>query len=64
MYNMGGITMEHYLYMTAFPEALVASMLPPEDFCKYLAVGTETRAHEYAILFINTFNGRHHIYCN
>jgi hypothetical protein len=43
--------MEHYLYMTAFPEALVASMLPPEDFCKYLAVGTEKRAHEHAILF-------------
>ncbi len=43
--------MEHYLYMTAFPEALVASMLPPEDFCKYLAVGTELRAHEHAILF-------------
>ena len=43
--------MECYLYMTAFPEALVASMLPPEDFCKYLAVGTEKRAHEHAILF-------------
>jgi hypothetical protein len=37
--------------MTAFPEALVASMLPPEDFCKYLTVGTENRAHEHAILF-------------
>jgi len=43
--------MEHYLYMTAFPEALVASMLPPEDFCKYLTVGTEKQAHEHAILF-------------
>jgi len=43
--------MEHYLYMTVFPEALIASMLPPEEFCKYLAVGTEKRAHEQAILF-------------
>ena len=40
-----------YLYMTTFPEALVASMLPPDDFCKYLAVGTEKRAHEHAMLF-------------
>jgi hypothetical protein len=40
-----------YLYMTLFPEALVASMLPAEDFCKYLAVGTEKRAHEHAMLF-------------
>ena len=43
--------MERYLYMTLFPEALIASMLPPEDFCKYLAVGTEKRAHEHTMLF-------------
>jgi len=42
--------MKKYLYMTAFPEALVASMLPPEEFCRYLAVGTEKRAHEHAIV--------------
>lgn len=40
-----------YLYMNVFPEALVASMLPPEDFAPYLAVGSLKRTPGRAVLF-------------
>jgi len=43
--------MEKYLYLSATPEALIASMLPPEDFGSYLAVGTEKRSRGQAIFF-------------
>jgi hypothetical protein len=41
----------HYLYLSMIPEALIVSMLPPEEFGVYYAVGTRKRAHEQAIFF-------------
>jgi hypothetical protein len=43
--------MERYLYVTAVPEALVVSMLAPEEFGSYLAVGTKKRARGRAVFF-------------
>jgi len=43
--------MDTYLYMTVFPEALVASMLPPENYAAYAAVGSRKRIPGRAILF-------------
>ena len=40
-----------YLYLSLIPEALVASMLPPEEFGKYLAVGTHKRSRGEAMYF-------------
>ena len=40
-----------YYYFSVLPEALIASMLPPEDFCIYFSVGSEKRASGQAILF-------------
>ncbi len=39
------------LYLTTIPEALVASMLPPEEFGAYLAVGTKKRSRGEAMFF-------------
>ncbi|MHC4258895.1 MAG: hypothetical protein ACYSTF_00570 [Planctomycetota bacterium] len=41
--------MEYHLYLSLIPEALIASMLPADEFGKYLAVGTQKRAREEAI---------------
>ena len=43
--------MKTYLYLSLFPEALVASMLPPDDFETYLAVGTQKRTRGQAMFF-------------
>ncbi len=43
--------MEYYRYMSLIPESLVVSMLPAEEFGRYLAVGTKKRANEQAIFF-------------
>ena len=43
--------MEIYLYLSIVPEALIASMLPPEEFGKYFAVGTKKRTRGQAIFF-------------
>lgn len=43
--------MEKYIYLTANPEALVASMLSPEDFGHYLSTGTKKRNRGQAIFF-------------
>jgi len=43
--------MEYHLYMSLIPESLVVSMLPAEEFGRYLAVGTKKRANEQAIFF-------------
>lgn len=43
--------MKRYLYLTANPEALIISMLPPEEFGNYLAVGTKKRTRGQAIFF-------------
>ncbi len=40
-----------YLYLSLIPEALVASMLPPEEFGTYLAVGTMKRSRGDAMYF-------------
>jgi len=39
------------LYLSMIPEALVASMLPPEKFGRYLAVGSHKRSSSPAIYF-------------
>jgi hypothetical protein len=38
-----------YLYLSIFPESLIASMLPPEEFGVYFATGTEKRTRGQAI---------------
>lgn len=43
--------MKRYLYLSLTPEALIASMLPPEEFGNYLAVGTKKRTRGQAIFF-------------
>jgi len=43
--------MKTYLYFSLMPEALIASMLPPEEFGNYLAVGTKKRTRGEAIFF-------------
>ena len=43
--------MDKYLYLSATPEAIIASMLPPADFGSYLAVGTKKRTRGQAIFF-------------
>jgi hypothetical protein len=43
--------MSKYIYLTCTPEALVASMLPPEGFGMYLSTGTKKRNKGQAIFF-------------
>lgn len=43
--------MSHYLYLSLIPEALIASMLPPEEFGRYYAVGSRGRSRGSAIFF-------------
>jgi hypothetical protein len=43
--------MKTYLYFSVTPEALIASMLPPEEFGNYLATGTKKRTRGQAIFF-------------
>jgi hypothetical protein len=38
-----------YLYLSMIPEALIASMLPPDEFGAYFAVGTEKKARGQAM---------------
>lgn len=40
-----------YMYLSLIPEALIVSMLPPEEFGVYYACGTLKRAREQAIFF-------------
>jgi hypothetical protein len=40
-----------YLYLSMIPESLVASMLPPEEFGPYLAVGTRKSSRGQAMFF-------------
>ena len=44
-------TMNKYIYLTCTPEALVASMLPPEGFGMYLSTGTKKRNKGQTIFF-------------
>ncbi len=41
--------MSVHLYLSLLPEALVASMLEPEDFGVYYAVGSHKKLHGQAI---------------
>lgn len=43
--------MKRYLYLSLTPEALISSMLPPEDFGNYLATGTKKRTRGQAMFF-------------
>jgi len=43
--------MDKYVYLTATPEALIASMLPPEEFGAYLSTGSKKRNRGQAIFF-------------
>ncbi len=43
--------MNKYVYLTCTPEALVASMLPPEGFGMYLSTGTKKRNKAQTIYF-------------
>ena len=43
--------MNKYIYLTSTPEALVASMLPPEGFGMYLSTGTKKRNKGQTIFF-------------
>lgn len=43
--------MSKYIYLTCNPEALVASMLPPEGFGMYLSTGTKKRNKGQNIFF-------------
>ncbi len=42
---------ERYVYLCLTPEALISSMLKPEEFGNYLAVGTKKRTRGQAIFF-------------
>ncbi len=43
--------MAKHLYLSLIPEALIASMLSPEEFGTYYAVGTEKKSRGRAIFF-------------
>ena len=43
--------MSKFIYLTATPEALIASMLPPEEFGAYLSTGTKKRNKGQAMFF-------------
>ncbi|HOW41851.1 MAG TPA: hypothetical protein PL123_15000, partial [Bacteroidales bacterium] len=43
--------MSKYVYLTSNPEALVASMLPPDAFGLYLSTGTKKRNKGQAVFF-------------
>jgi len=43
--------MKRYLYLSLIPESLVASMLTPEEFGNYYAVGTKKRTRGQALFF-------------
>ena len=40
-----------HLYLSLIPEALIASMLTPEEFGAYYAVGSEKKSRGQAIFF-------------
>ena len=41
--------MTKHLYLSLIPEALIASMLPPEEFGSYYAVGSHKKLHGQAV---------------
>jgi len=53
--------MSKYIYLTCTPEALVASMLPPEGFGMYLSTGTKKRNKSQTIFFEVDLNKIEHL---
>ncbi len=51
LYQQIDTVMSKYIYLTCNPEALVASMLPPEGFGLYLSTGTKKRNKSQTIFF-------------
>lgn len=45
------VLMKRYVYLSMTPEALISSMLPPNDFGDYLAVGAKKRTKGQAMFF-------------
>jgi hypothetical protein len=43
--------MRRYIYLSLTPEALIASMLPPNDFGTYMAVGSKKKSRGQALFF-------------
>ncbi len=46
-----------FYYLSMTPESLVASMLPPEEFGTYLAIGANQTSHGQALYFDLDFDG-------
>jgi hypothetical protein len=51
--------MTKYLYLSLIPEALIVSMLPPEEFGEYYTVGDKRKHSEQAIFIELDANFRH-----
>ena len=51
--------MDIHLYLSMIPEALIASMLTPEEFGVYYAVGTAKKSRVQAVFFEVDPNFRH-----
>lgn len=51
-----------HLYLSLMPEALIASMLPPEEFGTYYSVGTTKKQHGQAIFVELDPNFRHEFF--
>lgn len=49
--NTSTMSIKRYLYLSMTPEALISSMLPPEEFGVYYAVGTNKRTQGQALFF-------------
>jgi len=53
--------MEKFIYLTATPEALIGSMLPPAEFGAYLSTGTKKMNKGQAIFFEVDLNQIEHL---
>jgi len=53
--------MSKFIYLSATPEALIASMLPPEAFGEYLSTGTKKMNRGQAIFFEVDLNQIEHL---
>ena len=55
--------MSVHLYLSMIPEALIASMLTPQEFGVYYAVGTSKKSRGQAVFFEVDPNFRHDYFC-
>lgn len=51
--------MRKHLYLSLFPEALIASMLPPDEFGSYIAIGDYKKLHGQAMFIEVDADFRH-----